>query len=319
MGPAPMQVPASDDPAGKRLHRWSSWRAGASTPGATAAGPPRTTSSSPGGSGHRPSRLRRRRPARHLRGDGGRARRATQPVFHKNALYKNLGGWKFKDVSKEAGVDAAAWGNGVCAGDFDDDGKIDLYVTNFGPNFLFRNNGNGTFTEMAAKAGVQAGGWSTGCAFFDAKGDGKLDLYVARYVSTSWEEVLGRPSARSPGGAGPRPWSAPWACPERPISSSRTRGMGPSSRPRDAHGLKDSAKGLRLRGPGHRLRRRRLRGPLRGQRHHSQLPLPQPGRRDLRERGPPERGGRERGRPGPGRHGGRLRRLRRRRPPGPGS
>ena len=73
-------------------------------------------------------------------------------IPHRNVLYRNLGGWKFADVSKEAGVDAAAWGNGVCAGDFDDDGRLDLYVTNWGPNFLFRSRGDGTFEEVAEKA-----------------------------------------------------------------------------------------------------------------------------------------------------------------------
>ena len=70
----------------------------------------------------------------------------------------------------------------MCAGDFDGDGRLDLYVTNWGPNLLFRNKGDGTFEEVAARAGVAAGGWSTGCAFFDADADGDLDLYVARYV-----------------------------------------------------------------------------------------------------------------------------------------
>ena len=92
----------------------------------------------------------------------------------------------FRTSRAGSGLDVAAWGNGVCAGDYDNDGRLDLYVTNFGPNFLFRNNGNRTFTETAAATGVQVGGWSTGCTFFDADGDGDLDLYVARYVSTSW-------------------------------------------------------------------------------------------------------------------------------------
>jgi hypothetical protein len=114
----------------------------------------------------------------------GRAR-----VPHRNALYRNLGGMKFKNVAAEAGVDAAAWGYGVCAGDYDDDGRLDLYVTNYGPNFLYRNKGDGTFEDVAAKAGLSAGGWSTGCAFLDADGDGDLDLYVARYVTAPGEEV----------------------------------------------------------------------------------------------------------------------------------
>ena len=57
---------------------------------------------------------------------------------------------------------------------------------------LFRNKGDGTFEDVAAQAGVAAGGWSTGCAFFDADADGDLDLYVARYVKTTWEEVVAR-------------------------------------------------------------------------------------------------------------------------------
>ena len=115
---------------------------------------------------------------------------SRERVPHRNALYRNLGGWKFEDVSKRAGVDLAAWGSGACAGDVDGDGLIDLYVTNWGPNALFRNRGDGTFEEVAARAGVAAGGWSTGCTFFDADGDGDLDLYVARYVDTTWESVV---------------------------------------------------------------------------------------------------------------------------------
>ncbi|MEO5823043.1 MAG: CRTAC1 family protein, partial [Vicinamibacteraceae bacterium] len=100
------------------------------------------------------------------------------------------GGWRFEDVSAQAGVDLAAWGQGVCAGDADGDGRIDLYVTNWGANALFRNRGDGTFADVAATAGVAAGGWSTGCAFLDADADGDLDLYVAGYVKTTWDEVV---------------------------------------------------------------------------------------------------------------------------------
>jgi hypothetical protein len=111
-------------------------------------------------------------------------------IPHRNALYHNLGAWKFEDVSKRAGVDLAAWGSGACAGDFDGDGRLDLYVTNWGSNVLYRNRGDGTFEDVTARAGVVAGGWSTGCTFFDADGDGDLDLYVARYVETTWDSVV---------------------------------------------------------------------------------------------------------------------------------
>lgn len=111
-------------------------------------------------------------------------------VPHRNVLYRNLGGWKFEDVSKRAGVDLAAWGSGACVGDVDGDGRLDLYVTNWGSNVLYRNRGDGTFEDITARAGVAAGGWSTGCTFFDAEGDGKLDLYVARYVDTTWDSVV---------------------------------------------------------------------------------------------------------------------------------
>jgi hypothetical protein len=113
-----------------------------------------------------------------------------QRVPHRNALYRNLGGWRFEDVSKQAGVDLAAWGSGACVGDADGDGRLDLYVTNWGPNALFRNRGDGTFANVTAAAGVAGGGWSAGCTFFDADADGDLDLYVARYVETTWDSVM---------------------------------------------------------------------------------------------------------------------------------
>jgi hypothetical protein len=83
-----------------------------------------------------------------------------------------------------------SWGCGVCAGDYDNDGKVDLYVTNFGPNRLHRNRGDGTFEQVAERAGVADPSWDTGAAFFDADGDGDLDLYVANYVDTMMDEVL---------------------------------------------------------------------------------------------------------------------------------
>ena len=202
-------------------------------------------------------------------------------IPHRNALYRNLGEWRFEDVSKRAGVDAAAWGNGVCAGDVDNDGHLDLYVTNWGSNLLFRNRGDGAFEEIAGQAGVAAGGWSTGWPFFDADADGDLDLYVARYVETTWDSVVRAQRtllwrATHHGGAG-RP------CQVSPISSSRTSGTDASATP-PTHGDSPTAGCLRLRRPRNRLRRRRSGRSVRGERLESELPVPQPGQRPVRER-----------------------------------
>jgi hypothetical protein len=108
----------------------------------------------------------------------------------KNALYHNRGDGTFEDVTARAGVADESWGCGVCAGDYDNDGRVDFYVTNFGPNRLYRNRGDGTFEQVAERAGVAEKGWSTGSAFFDADGDGDLDLYVASYINATMDEVL---------------------------------------------------------------------------------------------------------------------------------
>jgi hypothetical protein len=71
---------------------------------------------------------------------------------------------------------------GACAGDVDNDGAIDLYVTNVGPNLLYRNTGGGRFTEVADAGGAAGTGWSTSCAFLDFDRDGSLDLFVTDYV-----------------------------------------------------------------------------------------------------------------------------------------
>jgi enediyne biosynthesis protein E4 len=99
-----------------------------------------------------------------------------------SALFHNNRDGSFTNVTAKAGVANERFGQGVCAGDFDNDGWTDLYITNFGINRLYRNNRNGTFTDIAERAGVTLGGWSTGCAFGDYDGDGLLDLFVAGYV-----------------------------------------------------------------------------------------------------------------------------------------
>jgi hypothetical protein len=99
------------------------------------------------------------------------------------ALFRNNGDGTFVDVTADRGVTNQRWGQGVCVGDFDNDGFEDLYVTNFGKNRLYHNGGGRTFTDVAESAHVAEDSWSTGCAFGDYDGDGWLDLFVAGYVS----------------------------------------------------------------------------------------------------------------------------------------
>ncbi len=106
----------------------------------------------------------------------------SQPSGARSELWRNNGDGTFTDVTGKAGVGDTGWGMGVCAGDFDNDGWEDLYVTCFGANRLYRNNGDGTFSDIAVKAGVADSRWSTGAAFGDYNNDGLLDLFVANYV-----------------------------------------------------------------------------------------------------------------------------------------
>ena len=111
--------------------------------------------------------------------EGFRGKQA--PTSH---LYRNNHDGTFTDVTEKAGLAHTGWGQGVCVGDYDNDGWDDLYVTYYGKNVLYRNNGDGTFTDVTDKAGVGGSGkaWGTGCAFVDYDRDGHLDLMVANYV-----------------------------------------------------------------------------------------------------------------------------------------
>jgi len=102
-----------------------------------------------------------------------------------NHLFHNNRDGTFTDMTVRAGVASSGWGQGVCAGDFDNDGFDDLFVTYYGrQNILYHNNGDGTFTDVTAMAGLEgpSRNWSTGCAFVDYDRDGRLDLFVASYV-----------------------------------------------------------------------------------------------------------------------------------------
>jgi hypothetical protein len=100
----------------------------------------------------------------------------------RGALYRNLGNWRFEDVTDKAGVANERWGMGVAVGDYDNDGRPDIYVSNFGVSRLYRNNGNGRFTDVAEKVGVARKGWSTGASWGDYDRDGRLDLFVPGYI-----------------------------------------------------------------------------------------------------------------------------------------
>jgi len=101
-----------------------------------------------------------------------------------NRLYHNNRNGTFTDITEKAGLVRTGWGQGVCIGDFDNDGFDDLYVTYWGHDVLYHNNGDGTFTDVTEKAGLRFNEtrWGAGCAFVDYDRDGSLDLIVTNYV-----------------------------------------------------------------------------------------------------------------------------------------
>ncbi len=96
---------------------------------------------------------------------------------------------RFTDVTEQAGLSGSAYGMGVAAGDYDNDGWIDLYLTNFGPNRLLHNNGDGTFSDVTAASGTGDDGWSVPASFFDFDRDGRLDLFVGNYVEFDYARL----------------------------------------------------------------------------------------------------------------------------------
>src|SRR6476659_827549 len=102
----------------------------------------------------------------------------------KEYILETTGGGTGSDVTAKAGLGGEGWGQGVCAGDYDNDGHIDLFVTYYGQQVLYRNNGDGTFADVTRASGLSLPKprWNTGCAFLDFNRDGRLDLFVSAYV-----------------------------------------------------------------------------------------------------------------------------------------
>ncbi len=112
-----------------------------------------------------------------------------RPAADTMALYRNDGTGQFEDITAGSGLDGSIYGMGVAVGDYDGDGRVDVFVSALGTNRLFHNDGQGKFRDVTAEAGVagEPGEWSTSCGWFDYDGDGDLDLLVCNYVKWTRE------------------------------------------------------------------------------------------------------------------------------------
>src|SRR5206468_10856883 len=106
--------------------------------------------------------------------------RGQAPTSH---LYRNNRDGTFTDVTARAGPSASGWASGLCVGDYDNDGRLDAFITYYGQNVLYHNAG-GRFEDVTARAHLPTGGtrWGSGCTFIDYDRDGKVDLFVANYL-----------------------------------------------------------------------------------------------------------------------------------------
>ena len=122
---------------------------------------------------------------------------APPGLVYGSRLYRNNGDGTFADVTQGSGLEDGKYALGCCAGDYDNDGDTDLFVTHFGESTLYRNTGKGSFSDATQEAGIRVRGFCTGASFADYDGDGYLDLYVCRYVK--WTPETNRRCAQMAG------------------------------------------------------------------------------------------------------------------------
>lgn len=121
-----------------------------------------------------------------------------------NRLYRNLGGWKFEDVTEESGVGDTGYGLGCVAGDIDNDGDSDLYVSNYGDNVFYLNNGDGTFSDATLRLNLSGEArFSAGVVLFDIENDGDLDLFCGNYQVFQFDKHIERTIGGLPFHPGP--------------------------------------------------------------------------------------------------------------------
>ncbi|MEE9295446.1 MAG: CRTAC1 family protein [Phycisphaerae bacterium] len=119
-----------------------------------------------------------------------------------NRMYEQVAACRFRDVTERSGLGHTGFGVGVAIGDIDNDGDLDVYVTNLGPDALYRNDGGGRFADITDAAGISNPEWACSAGFFDYDRDGFLDIYVANYVDVREESIctdrLGKPEFCGP-------------------------------------------------------------------------------------------------------------------------